>query len=138
MFKLLVVLFIIKLYARTNIFKHVKKKHGQVTLLVIRKIKDQRTRLMKTKADIQFIKTCKRENITPTFAKVKLSIKNGNRKLQSRITKLVMQTELQAKHRTKKKITREIKLLNNQLKRTVNIIIFMQWFTKLMLLLKAV
>ena len=35
-----------------------------------------------------------------------------------------METELQAKHQTKKKITREIKQLTNQLKRTVNIIIF--------------
>ena len=59
MFKLLVVLFVIKLYGRTNIFKHVKKKQRQDTLLVIRKIEDHRTRLMKTEADIQFIKTCK-------------------------------------------------------------------------------
>ena len=66
---------------------------------------------MKTEADIHFIKTCKRENIIPTFAKVKLSIKHGSKKLHSKIARLVMETELQAKHQTKKKIKREIHLI---------------------------
>ena len=33
---------------------------------------------MKTLAEIEFIKSCKTENITPTFAKVKLSLKGSN------------------------------------------------------------
>ena len=36
---------------------------------------------MKTKTDIHFIKTYKQENIMPTFAKVKPSIKHGNKKI---------------------------------------------------------
>ena len=120
MFQLLVLLFIIKLYARSNIFKYVKKKHGQDTLIVTRTLEDLKTRLMKTEADIHFIKTCKRENIIPTCAKVKLSIKHGNKKLHSKIARLVMETELQAKHHTKKKIKTEIKRLAFELKNTVN------------------
>ena len=85
MFQLLVLLFIIKLSSRSNIFKHVKKKHGQDTLIVTRTLEDLKTQLMKAEADIHFIKTCKPMNIIPTFAKVKLSIKHGNKKLHSKI-----------------------------------------------------
>ena len=75
-----------------------------VTLIVMRTLKDQKTQLMKTEADIHFIKTCKQENIISTFAKVKLSIKHDNKKLNSKIARLVMETELQAKHQTKRKV----------------------------------
>ena len=43
---------------------------------------------MKTEADIPLIKTCKQENIIPTFVKVKFSIKHGNKKLHSKIARL--------------------------------------------------
>ena len=38
-------------------------------------LEDLKTQLMKTEADIHIIKACNGENIIPTFAKVKLSIK---------------------------------------------------------------
>ena len=75
-------------------FKYVKKKHGEDTLIVTRTLEDLKTQLMKTEADIHFIKTCKRENIIPTFAEVKLSIKHGNKKLHSKTARLIMETEL--------------------------------------------
>ena len=59
---------------------------------------------MKIQEDITFIKKCKLENIIPTSAKVKLSIKSGNTKLHKRIAKIVLETELQNKHQQKKKI----------------------------------
>ena len=111
MFQLLVLLFIIKLYACSNVFIYLKKKHGQDTLIVTRTLEDLKTRLTKTEADIHFIKTYKRENIIPTFAKVNLSRKHGKKKLHSKIARLVMETELQAKHQTKKKMKRGIKRL---------------------------
>ena len=77
MFQLLVFLFITKRYARSNMFKYFKKKHGQDTLIVTCTSEDLKTRLMKIEADIHFIKTYKRENIKPAFAKVKLPIKNS-------------------------------------------------------------
>ena len=117
-------LFIIKLYACSNIFKHVKKKHGQDTLIVTRTLEDLKTRFKKMKADIHFGKTCKGENIISTFTKVKLSIRHGNKKLHFKIVRLVMETELQAKYQTKKKIKRQIKRLTFKLKNIVNTIIF--------------
>ena len=125
------------MYARSNIFKYVKKKHGQDTLIVTRTLEDLKTRRMKTEANIHFIKTCKRENIIPTFAKVKLSIKHANKKLHSKIARLVMERELQAKHQTKKKIKREIKRLTFELKNTVNTIIFTAVIYKLNITTKS-
>ena len=39
-FRLLVILFVIKLYARTDIFKRIKNKHGQSVLNVVRKLEN--------------------------------------------------------------------------------------------------
>ena len=49
-FKLLVVLFIINLNAQSYIIKYVKKKHD--TLLLVPKLEDKKTKLMKTDVDI--------------------------------------------------------------------------------------
>ena len=53
---------------------------------------------MKMGADIHFIKTCKRENIVLTSAKVKHSIKHckKKKKLHSKFARFVMETELQS------------------------------------------
>ena len=90
---MLVVLFIIKLYPRSNIFKHVKKKHGEDTLIITHTVEDLKVGLMKTEVDIHFIKTCKQANIILIFTKVKLSIKHGNKKLHPKIARLVMEIE---------------------------------------------
>ena len=87
--------------------------------MVTRMLEDLKTQLMKTEADIHIINTCKGENIIPTFAKVKLN-KNGNKKLYSIISRLAMETELQAKHQTKKKNKRKIQILTVKLKNPVN------------------
>ena len=94
MFKLLVILFIIKLYARNDIFKLARKKHGQNISKVVRKYEKLQSQLLKVQTDIKFIKTCKSERLIPTFANVKLAIKNGKHKLKSKIAPLIMETEL--------------------------------------------
>ena len=48
--------------------------------------------------DIVYIKSCKKEDLTPTFAKVNLSIKIGGYKPKKKVAKVVMNTELQDKH----------------------------------------
>ena len=40
MFRLLVILFVITLYTRTDIFKRIKKKHGQGVLTVMGKLEN--------------------------------------------------------------------------------------------------
>ena len=68
------ILFIIKLYARNIIFKHIKKKHGYDLIKVVRDFEQKKTKFEKLFADIAFIKLCKKEQLIPRFAKVHVSI----------------------------------------------------------------
>ena len=81
MFKLLVLLFIIKLYARNDIFKYVKRKHGRDIIMIIRSLEKKQRKFMKVSADIKYIRTCKKKRLTPTFAKVSISLKKDSFKL---------------------------------------------------------
>ena len=58
---------------------------------------------MKTVVDIKFIKSCKTENVILTFANVNLSTRYGSYKLKKRIARIIMENELQYKHKEKKK-----------------------------------
>ena len=124
MFKLLVILYIVQLYARNNIFKCIKKKHGQGILKIVKTFKNLKTKYVKVQAHIKFIKHCKSENIIPTFAKVNVSLKHSNHKLKSRIAKIVMEAELQNKHCEKKKLKKEIKQIGVELNRMLGIILY--------------
>ena len=55
MIKLLVILFIKKLYAR-NVFTRIKKKHGQDVRKLVRSYQSLMTKSMRVTADIKFIK----------------------------------------------------------------------------------
>ena len=57
------ILFIIKLYARNNIFKHIKKKHGHDLIKVVRDFEQKKTKFKKLVADIAFIKLYKNNNL---------------------------------------------------------------------------
>ena len=57
MLQLLVILFIIKLYAQKNTFKYIKEKHGQDIFMVVRSLESLKTKYMKVQADIKFIKS---------------------------------------------------------------------------------
>ena len=116
MLKLLVILLIIKLYARNNVFENIKEKHGQEIIRTVRSLENLKTKYVKVLADIKFIKSCKSEDIIPTFAKVNVSLKHGNYKLQLRIPRIVMEAELQNKNREKSKLKKEIKNMGVQLK----------------------
>ena len=58
---------------------------------------------MKINADIKYIKSCKKEEITPRFAKINLALKSGTVWPKKKIAKLVMEAELQNKHVERKK-----------------------------------
>ena len=68
--KLLVILFIFKIFALINIFKHIGKKHGEFILRNVRSLERVKKKYSKVNQDTNFIKTCRRENSIPTFAKV--------------------------------------------------------------------
>ena len=101
---LLVILFAIKLLAQVNIFKHIERKHGRQILQNIRTLERLKRKWCKINKDIKFIKLCKKEHLIPTFANVKLAIKPGNVKLQQKLARIIMETEVQQKHREKRKI----------------------------------
>ena len=61
MFKLLVILYAIKLYAQINIYKHIKKKNGQDVIRNVHLYEKLKTKYMKINADIKYMKACKKE-----------------------------------------------------------------------------
>ena len=107
MFKLLVILFIVKLYGRNNIFRRIKKNLGQIILKFVKTLENLRTKYVEAQADIKFIRYCKSENMTPTFAKVNVSLKHSNHKLKPHITKEAIESELQNKHLEKKMLKKK-------------------------------
>ena len=79
---------------------------------------------MKTAAGIVFIKTCKIEKLIPTFAKINLSVKDDNKELIRRLARIAIESQPQSKHREKKKLKKELAILNNQLMSSVTIILY--------------
>ena len=137
MFKLLVLLFIIKLYARINVFKFFKKEHGQDVITAVRNYEKVKSKYMKVDQDIKFIKSCKKEHLVPTFAKVNLSVKSGSYKLKCKISKLIMQTELDNKHHEKRKLRKEIRSTGMKLKSTLGLILFNSLLHQLNIAIKS-
>ena len=91
--KLLVILFLIKLYALKNIFNRIGGKHGQNSLTTARNMERTRIKIAKVKADIKFLLVCKRNNLRPTFARPKFAVNLGNRTV-NKITKSIIEAEL--------------------------------------------
>ena len=112
-----------KLYARNDIFERIKKKRGQDVITVIRSLEKLQTKYRKVVANINYIKTCKKERLIPTFAKVNISIKNATNKLRRKISSLFMNTELENKNSENRKLKKEIKKICIELKRNSNLII---------------
>ena len=83
--------------------------------MIVRSYESLKTKLMKVQAGIQFIKSCKKENLIPIFAKVNLAIKSDSRKLKLSLARL-MESEMENKHHEKKKLKKEIVAISNQLK----------------------
>ena len=65
--KLLVIPFLVRLYARINTFKLIQETYGRIGIKVARSIEIYRTKLSKIKCNIDFLLTCKRNNLIPTF-----------------------------------------------------------------------
>ena len=64
---------------------------------------------MKIIVNIKYIKSCRKEELTPRFTKVNLALKSGTARLKQKIAKLVMDTELQNKHLERKKTRKELR-----------------------------
>ena len=113
----------IKLYAQKNIFTLIKEKYGQSAIKLARLIEKYRSKVDKIKYDIKFLLTCKRNNLTPTFAKPRFSIK-VSRYTRNRITRTILQQELQNKHKKLKQLKERLDSEIDELKDTVGFITF--------------
>ena len=122
-YKLLFTLFIIKLYARINIFKTIKK-HGQDIYKLAKTLEDKIIKHRKVKLDIIFIKQCKKENIITTFENVNVSIKHGTYKLKKKIANIVMETEIQNKHLERQKLRKDIFKATVKLRSSISFILY--------------
>ena len=92
-------LFIVKLYSRINIFKFIKKKHGNDIYTLVRTFENIKTRYEETLLDIKFLKICKAEHLIPRFVNIRLGTSGTNIKLKHRIACIILEDELQHKHR---------------------------------------
>ena len=72
--------------------------------------------MIKLITDIVCIKSCKKEDLIPTFAKVNLANKIAGYKLKKKVVKPVMVTELQDKHYQILKIRKELRSIAISLK----------------------
>ena len=63
MFKLVVILFLIKLFTRKNIFKYIKKKHLQDMVTIVRSFEQLKTKYIKTNGEMSYnVNVKKRKN----------------------------------------------------------------------------
>ena len=137
MFKLVAILFTIKLNARNDISKYIKKKHGQDIITVIRSLEKLQAKFMKVSADVRYIKTCKKERLIPTFVRVNVSLKDFSFKLGKKIATLIMEAEIQNKYSEKRELRKEIRKIRTTLKRGLNLIILNTVFHQLNVALKS-
>ena len=107
MYRLLVLNFLIKLYALRNIFEFISEKYGQAATKLARKIEKNRTKLKKIKCDIRFLTTCKRNKLIPTFAKPKIAIKI-NRSIENKIASTIIETEIRNKQKKQNRLVKEL------------------------------
>ena len=75
-------------------------------------------------SDIKSIKICKRGGLIPTFANVRLSIKQQNLKLKRCVSRIFMENELQTKHREKHNLKKDIKAISYQLRRLLPTLVY--------------
>ena len=99
---LFLVLFAIKLLTRLNTFKYIEKKHGRLVLENVGSLEKVKRTWFKISKDINFIKTCKIEDLLPRFAKVKAAIKSRNKKIQPKIARIITNRELEQKYEKSK------------------------------------
>ena len=105
--------------------------------MIVKSYESLKTKLMKVQAGIKFIKSCKKENLIPTFAKVNLAIKNGGRNLKLWLGIIIMESEMRNKHHAKKKLKKEILAVSDQLKGVLGLFLYNALVHKIELAVKS-
>ena len=120
--KLLIILFLIRLYARIT-----EEKYGCTGIKVAKSIEIYCTKLSKIKCGIDFLLTCKRNNLTPTFPRTKLAVKVSFQ-LRNKISRQIIDAELKNKHRKKKILLNKIKKRQEELKSRVGYVTYVVFY----------
>ena len=119
--QLLVILFLYKLYAHINIFKHIEEKYEQLKIKLTRIIQKQHTEIRKIKYDINYLLYCKRKGLRPQFPKPKFVVKI-NKYLRDKVGRLILDTEIRNKHRKKKRLLQQVKNNKDNLTNKIGLI----------------
>ena len=119
-----------RLYARIDICKVIEEKYGRIGIIVVRSINIYRTKLSKIKSDIDLLLTCKRSNLIPIFARMKLAVKVSFQ-LRNKISQQMIDAELKNKHRKKKIILNKIKKRQEELKSRVGYVTYIVFYHKI-------
>ena len=92
---------------------------------------------MKVSADIRYIKKRKKEQLTRTFARGNVSLKDVSFKLRKKIATLIVEAEIQNKHSEKRKLRKEIRKIRLTLKTGLDLIVLNTVFHQLNVALKT-
>ena len=106
-------------------------------MTAIRSLEKLETKFTKVSADIRYIRTCKKEQLIPTFARVNVSLKDVSFKLRKKIATLIIEAEIQNKLSEKRKLRKEIRKIRATLKRGLNLIVLNAVFHQLNVALKS-
>ena len=106
--RLLVILFILKLYVQENIFKHIEDKYGRDTFKLVRRIEKELVKLAKANYDIKLLIYYKMNNLTPAFTRPKFPVKISLY-LKDKILHQISESEIKKKHRKRKQLIRQLK-----------------------------
>ena len=125
--KLLVILFLVRLFARINIFKLIEEKYGCIGIEAARSIEIYRTKLSKIKCGIDFLLTCKRNNLIPTFTRTKSAIKVSFQ-LRNKISRQIIDAEQKNEPQKKKILLNKIKKRQEELKSRVGYVTYVVFY----------
>ena len=131
-------LFLVKLYSRINIFKFIKKKHGNDIYTLVRTFENIKARYEKILLDIKLLKIYKVEHLIRTFSNIRLGTSGTNIKLKHCIARIILEDELQHKHREKKRLKSEIRKISIQLKLSLSLLIYSTLLRKINIAVKSI
>ena len=120
---LLVLGFLIKIYACKPLFTYIREKHGLQTLRQCRVFEKLIIRYEKSLHDLRFLLACKKEGLVPKFARPKLSIA-ACAKIRKGIANIIIKTELKNKHRTRNELREQIRTLCHTIRDATSFLMF--------------
>ena len=120
---LLVIAFVIKILSRNHLFSYIKEKHGNLQLRLCRVYERTCIRHEKVRHDLDFLLKCKKEHLTPKFAKPKLAVKE-NGKLKIGIARLIVKAEITNKHNIRNDLRKEMRKQNMEIQKGLSFPLF--------------